>query len=115
MQDFDFRKDLDSVVKVVLNPDAFKPTVVAIRNSMQAGLRVVFLLGAVSMLISFLLILTVPEISRMRWSRIKRLRSLRLQRRLLNKRALNPAYHTGSGLPHQERPSDEEGWQDDYS
>ena len=63
MQDFDFRKDLDSVVKVVLNPDAFKPTVVAIRNSMQAGLRVVFLLGAVSMLISFLLILTVPEIS----------------------------------------------------
>jgi hypothetical protein len=30
---------------------------------MQAGLRVVFLLGAVTMLISFLLILTVPEIS----------------------------------------------------
>jgi len=83
-------RDLDSVVKVELNPDAFKPTVVAIRNSMQAGLRVVFLLGAVSMLISFLLILTVPEISRMRWSRIKRLRSLRLQRRLLNKGALNP-------------------------
>jgi MFS family permease len=43
--------------------DLFKPTVEAIRISMQAGLRVVFLLGAVTMLISFLLILTVPEIS----------------------------------------------------
>jgi MFS family permease len=43
--------------------DLFKPTVEAIRTSMQAGLRVVFLLGAVTMLISFLLILTVPEIS----------------------------------------------------
>ena len=30
---------------------------------MEAGLRVVFLLGAVTMLISFLLILTVPEVS----------------------------------------------------
>jgi hypothetical protein len=43
--------------------DLFKPTVEAIRTSMQAGLRVVFLLGAAIMLISFLLILTVPEIS----------------------------------------------------
>lgn len=41
----------------------FKQTIEAIRTSMEAGLRVVFLLGAVTMLISFLLILTVPEVS----------------------------------------------------
>jgi MFS family permease len=41
----------------------FKQTVEAIRTSMQAGLRVVFLIGAVTMLISFLLILTIPEVS----------------------------------------------------
>lgn len=41
----------------------FKQTVEAIRTSMQAGLRVVFLLGAVTMLISFMLIVTIPEIS----------------------------------------------------
>jgi len=43
--------------------DLFRQTVEAIRTSMEAGLRGVFLLGAVTMLISFLLILTVPEIS----------------------------------------------------
>ena len=43
--------------------DLFTQTVAAIRTSMQAGLRIVFLLGAVTMLISFLLILTVPEVS----------------------------------------------------
>lgn len=43
--------------------DLFGQTVVAIRNSLEAGLRAVFLLGAVMMLISFLLILTVPEVS----------------------------------------------------
>ncbi len=41
----------------------FRQTVEAIRTSMEAGLRGVFLLGAVTMLISFLLILTVPEVS----------------------------------------------------
>jgi hypothetical protein len=41
----------------------FKQTVEAIRASLLAGLRVVFLLGAATMLISFFLILTVPEIS----------------------------------------------------
>ena len=41
----------------------FRQTVEAIRTSMEAGLRIVFLLGAVTMLISFLLILTVPEVS----------------------------------------------------
>jgi MFS family permease len=41
----------------------FKQTVEAIRTSLLAGLRVVFLLGAVTMLISFFLILTVPEVS----------------------------------------------------
>jgi hypothetical protein len=43
--------------------DLFKQTVAAIRTSMQAGLRIVFLLGAIAMLISFLLIITIPEIS----------------------------------------------------
>ena len=43
--------------------DMFRQTIRAIRASMEAGLRAVFLLGAVTMLISFLLILTVPEVS----------------------------------------------------
>jgi MFS family permease len=43
--------------------DLFLQTVEAIRASMQAGLRGVFLLGAVTMLIAFLLILTIPEVS----------------------------------------------------
>ncbi len=43
--------------------DLFRQTVEAIRSSMEAGLRVVFLLGAVTMLISFLLIVTIPEVS----------------------------------------------------
>jgi MFS family permease len=38
-------------------------TVQAIRTSMEAGLRIVFLLGAITMLVSFLLILTIPEVS----------------------------------------------------
>jgi MFS family permease len=44
-------------------PELFRQTVEAIRTSMQAGLRSVFLLGAIAMLMAFLLILTVPEIS----------------------------------------------------
>jgi MFS family permease len=42
--------------------ELFARTVDAIRNSLQAGLRSVFLVGAVTMLLAFLLILTVPEI-----------------------------------------------------
>jgi hypothetical protein len=41
----------------------FRQTVEAIRTSMEASLRIVFLLGAVTMLISFLLIITIPEVS----------------------------------------------------
>jgi MFS family permease len=41
----------------------FRQTVEAIRTSLEAGLRMVFLLGALTMLISFLLIITIPEIS----------------------------------------------------
>jgi MFS family permease len=41
----------------------FHQTVEAIRASMEAGLKSVFLLGAVTTLIAFLLILTVPEVS----------------------------------------------------
>ncbi len=43
--------------------ELFKKTVEAIRTSMEAGLRSVFIFGAAMMLISFLLILTVPEVS----------------------------------------------------
>jgi len=41
----------------------FAQTVDAIRTSTWAGLRSVFLLGALTMLLSFLIILTVPEVS----------------------------------------------------
>jgi hypothetical protein len=41
----------------------FSKTVEAIRTSMEAGVRSVFIFGAATMLISFFLILTVPEVS----------------------------------------------------
>ena len=40
----------------------YDQTVQAIRSSLEAGLQMVFLIGAVTMLVSFLLILTIPEI-----------------------------------------------------
>jgi MFS family permease len=43
-------------------PELFDKTVRAIRNSLEAGLKTVFLIGAVTVLFSFLLILTIPEI-----------------------------------------------------
>jgi MFS family permease len=43
--------------------ELFHKTLDAIRTSMQAGIRSVFVLGAVAMVLSFLLILTVPEVS----------------------------------------------------
>ena len=43
--------------------ELFRQTVEAIRRSTEAGLRGVFLLGAITMLISFLLITTIPEVS----------------------------------------------------
>ena len=44
------------------DPDLFKQTFQAIRVSMEAGLRSVFWISAVAMLLAFLLIITVPEI-----------------------------------------------------
>jgi hypothetical protein len=44
-------------------PELFEQTVQAIRSALEAGLHVIFLIGAVTMLVSFLLILTIPEIS----------------------------------------------------
>jgi MFS family permease len=38
-------------------------TVSAIRTSMEAGLRIIFIIGAVTMLLTFLIICTIPEIS----------------------------------------------------
>jgi MFS family permease len=43
-------------------PALFEQTVWAIRASLEAGLRGVFMIGAATMLVSFLLILTIPEI-----------------------------------------------------
>jgi MFS family permease len=43
--------------------ELFAKTIQSVRASMEAGLKSVFLLGAVAMLISFLLILGVPEVS----------------------------------------------------
>ncbi len=41
----------------------FNRTVQAIRTSMEAGLRMVFIIAAVTMLLAFLLIITIPRIS----------------------------------------------------
>jgi hypothetical protein len=38
-------------------------TVSAIRLSMESGLRIIFLIGAVAMLLTFIIICTIPEIS----------------------------------------------------
>jgi MFS family permease len=43
--------------------EIFAATVAALRSSMESGLRVVFFIGAVCMLLAFLLILTIPEVS----------------------------------------------------
>jgi MFS family permease len=42
---------------------ALKQTVSAIRQSMESGLRIVFILGAIAMLLTFLIICTVVEVS----------------------------------------------------
>jgi hypothetical protein len=44
-------------------PSLFKKTVEAIHGSLEASLKYVFLIGAVTALISFLLILIIPEVS----------------------------------------------------
>ena len=57
-------KDLEEILnkRYSGDPALFDQTVQAIRTSLEAALRSVFLVGAVTMLLSFLLILTVPEI-----------------------------------------------------
>jgi hypothetical protein len=44
------------------NQALFQQTVQAIRTSLQAGLRSVFWISAITMLMAFLLISTIPEI-----------------------------------------------------
>jgi hypothetical protein len=44
-------------------PVLFEQTVQAVRSALESGLHIIFLVGAVTMLVSFLLILTIPEIS----------------------------------------------------
>ncbi len=43
--------------------ELFDQTVHSIRTSMEAGLRTVFIIAAAAMLLAFLLIITIPEIS----------------------------------------------------
>jgi MFS family permease len=44
-------------------PALFNSTVQAVRGALEAGLRMLFLIGAVTMLMSFLIIITIPEVS----------------------------------------------------
>jgi MFS family permease len=44
-------------------PALFTQTIQAVRFSMEMGLRTVFIIGAITMLVAFLLILTIPEIN----------------------------------------------------
>jgi hypothetical protein len=45
------------------NQELLDQTVSAIRTSMESSLRLVFIIGAVCMLLAFLTICTIPEIS----------------------------------------------------
>ena len=58
-------KALEKTLKGIGNngEELFEKTREGIRTSLEAGLSAVFLFGAVTMLISFLLIVTVPEVS----------------------------------------------------
>ncbi len=44
-------------------PELFEETVQAIRDALEAGLKTIFLIGAITMLTAFLLVVTIPEIS----------------------------------------------------
>ncbi|HEY3343683.1 MAG TPA: MFS transporter [Anaerolineaceae bacterium] len=52
-----------SVTKLDNGAALFDQTVAAIRGALESALRTVFLVGAITMAISFLMILTIPEIS----------------------------------------------------
>ena len=41
----------------------FDQTIEAIRRALQSGLRVLFLISSIAVLIGFLIILTIPEVS----------------------------------------------------
>jgi len=45
------------------DPALLEKTVQSIRKSLEASLKMVFAIGAVSVLLSFLLIITIPEVS----------------------------------------------------
>jgi MFS family permease len=56
-------QDLEARLAVMRDaaPTLYAQTTQAIRTSLESGLREVFLIGAIAMLISFLLILTIPD------------------------------------------------------
>ena len=45
------------------NSVLFDQTVQAVRDALQSGLKVLYLIASVALLIAFLLILTIPEVS----------------------------------------------------
>jgi hypothetical protein len=57
--------DLQSIYNSIGDQAAvpFDQTVQAIRSALEAGLHTIFWIGAITMLISFLLILAIPEVS----------------------------------------------------
>lgn len=56
-------KELETAFVRFGSPSLFRQTVEAIHGSLEASLKYVFLIGAVTSLVSFLLILIIPEVS----------------------------------------------------
>jgi hypothetical protein len=56
-------QDLEARLSAIRDaaPTLYAQTTQAIRTSLESGLRLVFLIGAIAMLISLLLILTIPD------------------------------------------------------
>jgi len=44
------------------DPQLFENTVKSVRSALQSGLRVVFLIGSIALLLAFLIIVTIPEV-----------------------------------------------------
>lgn len=54
---------MNALKTAIGDPALFQQTVTAIRNALEASLQAVFLMGALTMLVSFIMIVTIPEIS----------------------------------------------------
>lgn len=54
---------LQALQTAIGDPALFDQTVVAIRTALESSLKAVYLVGAITMLISFIMIVTIPEVS----------------------------------------------------